>query len=46
MRCPSCGTPMNKHAEKPVTLTSDEIILAVHTCPNCGKVESEELKGL
>ena len=46
MRCPLCGTPMNKHAEKPVTLTSDEIILAVHTCPNCGKVESEELKGL
>jgi hypothetical protein len=46
MRCPSCGTPMNKHAEKPVTLARDEIILAVHCCPNCGKVESEELREL
>jgi ribosomal protein S27AE len=46
MRCPACGTPMNKHAEKPVTLTDNEIILAVHSCPNCGKVEGEELKGL
>jgi len=46
MRCPQCGAPMNKHAEKPVILTSDEIILAIHCCPNCGKVESEELSGI
>jgi len=46
MQCPGCGAPMNKHAEKPVTLSGDEIILAIHCCPNCGKVESEELNGL
>jgi len=45
MQCPECGAPMNRHAEKPVTLT-DEIILAIYCCPNCGKVESEELKGI
>jgi hypothetical protein len=46
MRCPQCGAPMNKHAEKPVTLSDDEIILAIHCCPYCGKVESEELNGI
>jgi len=46
MQCPECGAPMNKHAEKPVTLTTYEIILAIYCCPNCGKVESEELNGM
>jgi len=46
MRCPECGTLMNKHAEKPVMVTGDEIILAIHCCPKCGKVESEELSGI
>jgi len=46
MRCPLCGTPMNKHAEKLVIVTDYEIILAIHCCLKCGKVESEELGGI
>jgi uncharacterized Zn finger protein len=40
MRCPACGTPMNRHAEK---LVNEEIVTAIHFCPNCGKVEAEEI---
>jgi len=44
MRCPNCGMLMNLHAEKPVKETDapeGEIIASIHSCPGCGKVESE-----
>jgi hypothetical protein len=51
MRCPKCGAPMNRHAEKLVEPTrADEegfvdpdlggVIREIHGCPNCGAVES------
>ena len=49
MRCPKCGTVMNRHAEKPVRDyresdgPADEVmgaILLIHACPGCGKVEA------
>lgn len=54
MRCPECGTPMNKHAEKPLKTRPtpessqldpalDGVISAIHCCPGCGKVEAEPL---
>ena len=52
MRCPRCGTLMNRHAEKPLkdarreeSLPFDPIlggaISSIHCCPGCGKVEAE-----
>jgi ribosomal protein S27AE len=50
MTCPSCGTVMNPHAEKPVSPRSreeaahageapGEVIFEIHSCPRCGRVE-------
>jgi uncharacterized protein with PIN domain len=44
MRCPECGTTMNRHAEKPVKdshVSEGEIIASIYYCPKCGKVEAE-----
>jgi predicted RNA-binding Zn-ribbon protein involved in translation (DUF1610 family) len=51
MQCPSCGATMNRHAEKPIKGRPEDskhydpaiggAIAAIHTCPGCGKVESE-----
>ena len=44
MRCPECGAPMNRHAEKPVKdshVPEGEVIASIHFCPKCGKVEAE-----
>ena len=47
VRCPRCGTPMNRHAEKVVygseTQTSGEdlhggVLEETHACPGCGNV--------
>ena len=57
MLCPVCGTPMNKHAEKPLKTGAPQespwfdpdlegVLFAIHCCPACGKVESELLKQL
>ncbi len=43
MRCPSCGTLMNQHAEKPIKdprAPKGEVIASIHYCPACGKVEA------
>ena len=46
MICPSCGIPMNRHAEKSVYGSAgepviahgfEEIIEEFHTCPRCGR---------
>lgn len=47
MRCPQCGAPMNRHAEKPVEPSEAEAAIAsaailgvmieeAHSCPGCG----------
>jgi ribosomal protein S27AE len=44
MRCPSCGTLMNRHAEKLIKdphVPEGEVIASIHYCPKCGKVEAE-----
>jgi NAD(P)H-dependent FMN reductase/ribosomal protein S27AE len=38
-RCPTCGTAMNHHADKEVSLVpavEDVTVVAAHSCPNCG----------
>jgi len=49
MRCPRCGTIMNRHAEKLILTVGSSIpidpalggyIEEMHGCPNCGNVES------
>ena len=51
LRCPVCGVPMNRHAEKLVDpRTAEEaaavdsalggVVEEVYTCPRCGRVES------
>ena len=42
MHCPNCGTPMNRHAEKPLKTAAEEteVIASIHYCPACGKVEA------
>jgi predicted RNA-binding Zn-ribbon protein involved in translation (DUF1610 family) len=48
VRCPACGAEMNHHADKlvqtaePATGAPAEAVLAVHTCPKCGKVEARQ----
>jgi ribosomal protein S27AE len=44
MRCPSCGTLMNRHAEKLIKdshIPEGEVLASIHYCPKCGKVEAE-----
>ena len=46
MRCPSCDTPMNRHAEKTIKDPhvgegEGEVVASVYYCPECGKVEAE-----
>jgi len=44
MRCPSCGTLMNRHAEKLIKdshAPDGEVLASIHYCPKCGKVETE-----
>ena len=44
MYCPSCGTLMNRHAEKLVKdseMPEGEAVASIHYCPGCGKVEAE-----
>jgi ribosomal protein S27AE len=54
LRCPKCGTEMNRHAEKLVYTDSspDEgridpalggVIEETHACPRCGNIESRRL---
>jgi ribosomal protein S27AE len=44
MICPNCGFEMNHHANKIDYSASEEgnILLEVHTCPNCGQSQSRE----
>jgi C4-type Zn-finger protein len=44
MYCPSCGAPMNRHAEKTIKdpqVPEGEVIASIYCCPKCGKVEAE-----
>jgi len=44
MRCPTCGTVMNRHAEKSVKdphASEGEAMATIYYCPGCGKVEAE-----
>jgi predicted RNA-binding Zn-ribbon protein involved in translation (DUF1610 family) len=54
LRCPKCGTEMNRHAEKLVYTDSDPddrridpafggLIEETHACPKCGNIESRRL---
>ena len=56
MICPACGAEMNHHAEKvdytaalddPEAVDSDlgGILEEVHTCPDCGSVETRRASG-
>ena len=51
MRCPKCGTEMNRHAEKVVHAGSAAdlglvdaalggLLEETHACPRCGNIES------
>jgi hypothetical protein len=51
LRCPKCGTEMNRHAEKVVHAQSPAEVRLVdaafgglleetHACPGCGNIES------
>jgi ribosomal protein S27AE len=48
MTCPACGAAMNHHANKLVETTEsatagfDGVVLEVHTCPECGQVETRQ----
>ena len=48
VRCAACGADMNHHADKlvqtaePSTRAPAEVVLEVHTCPKCGKVEARQ----
>jgi ribosomal protein S27AE len=55
MKCPKCGTPMNHHADKLVTVSDDQglgrtdpsfggVIQETHTCPACANVEFRRAK--
>ncbi len=55
MKCPACGVTMNHHAEKLVDPFKPQhaalvdpvlggIIEEVHTCPECGKAESRQVR--
>jgi uncharacterized protein with PIN domain len=42
MRCPNCGSEMNRHAEKPIHAAGpeeSEVVVTTYYCPRCGKVE-------
>ena len=44
MHCPSCNTPMNRHAEKTIKdphVGEGEVVASVYYCPRCGKVEAK-----
>lgn len=54
LRCPKCGTEMNRHAEKLVYTDSGPadrridpalggLIEETHACPKCGNIESRRL---
>ena len=54
LRCPKCGTEMNRHAEKLVYTDSSRdngridpalggLIEETHACPGCGNIESRRL---
>jgi ribosomal protein S27AE len=48
IECPGCGARMNHHADKFVDSVEDQsagfagLVLHVHTCPSCGKVETRK----
>lgn len=42
LRCPRCGTEMNRHAEKPEPSGAD-LLEEIHACPGCGNVESRRV---
>jgi ribosomal protein S27AE len=47
--CPGCGAVMNHHADKLVETAESPtrgfagMVLEIHTCPECGKVEARQL---
>lgn len=54
LRCPKCGTPMNRHAEKLVYAENPAearladpllggLIEETHACPKCGNVEARRV---
>ena len=54
LRCPKCGTEMNRHAEKVVysdspadagriDLALGGLIEETHACPRCGNIESRRV---
>jgi ribosomal protein S27AE len=56
LRCPKCGTQMNRHAEKLVYVDNPAdarrmdvalggIVEETHACPGCGNIEARRLGG-